>query len=146
MCKNCFNYLNVKLLAFVSLIIDLISGILLFVWKDDQLKTAITNAIDKIIHSIINLVALGKDLPCCKKEINKTVEKQDEEMKPVEECKKLREKISDEVQTIQKLNKFVEDNANTNDMKIKQEVEDVKGFLKQIKSDEQKMINIIKVN
>ena len=146
MCKNCINYLKEKLLASISLIIDLISGFLLVLWKDDQSKTAITNAIDKTIHSIINIVALLKDLLFCKKEINGTVEKKDEEIRPIEECKKLRVKISDEVQTIKKLNKFVEDNVNTNDTKIKKEVGDVKELLKQIKSEGQEMLNIINVN
>ncbi len=45
--------MNVKMWATISLIVNIIAGIILLVWKDDDSKTAVTNAIEKIINSLI---------------------------------------------------------------------------------------------
>ena len=78
--KNCINNMNEKLWAAISLIANLIFGILLLVWKDDNSKIAITNALDKIINSIIQTFVLLKGKFCFEEKINV---KDKEEMKRI---------------------------------------------------------------
>ena len=134
MSKNFMKYLNEKVLALISLFIDLISGILLFIWKDNRSKTAITHVIEKIILFIVNAFVLLKDLLCCKNSI---------EAQSIEECKALLLAISKGKTNIDVIKKFVADNADNKDIKIKEEVHNLKELLKQIKMEGNKMINNI---
>ena len=141
MCKNCINYLKGKVWNLVSLIINLIFGILLFVWRFDESKTKTINAIDKLIHYIIDLFVLLKDAFCCKK-----VKDLDNEIDLFEEGKRITSTISERSKIILKLNKFVKDNANKKEgLEKEKQVEKAKEFLTFFKIGEQLIINSINV-
>ena len=148
MCKKCINYFNGKVLYSISLIINIISGILLIVWNKDSSKTAIINAIDKVIHTIIDIFALLKDESCHKQEIKEPdkADKADKEMSPVEKGTILLQTVTDGEKIINELNNFIVANKDTANTKIKEEVENAKALLRNIKSKAEKMINNININ
>ena len=138
MCKNCINYLNEKVCALISLIINLIFGILLVVWKNDRSKTATTNAIDKVVNSIFNIFVLLKDVFCHKKEANETA-KPEKETSLIEKGRAFVKDIAEIKKTIVNLNKFVADNINSEDIKIKRKAEEAESLLIQIKKEAHKI-------
>ena len=94
MCKHFIKCMNENMWVSISLIINLIADILLFVWKNDSSKIATINAIDKIAQSILNILVLLNNRTSCKKEKNQKLEKQEEkeeneENKALEEGKEL---------------------------------------------------------
>ena len=154
MCKKCINYFNGKVLYSISLIINIISGILLIVWNKDSSKTAIINAIDKVIHTIIDIFALLKDESCHKQEIKEAdkpdkedkADKADKEMSPVEKGTKLLQTVTDGENIINELNNFIVANKDTANTKRKEEVENAEALLIDIKRKAEKMINNININ
>ena len=142
MCKKCINYFNGKVLCSISLIINIISGILLIVWNKDSSKTATIIAIDKVILTIIDIFALLKGESCHKQEI-KEADKADKEMSPVEKGTILLETVTDGEKIIDELNNFIVVNKDTVDTKIKEEVGNAKALLRDIKRKAEKMINNI---
>ena len=140
--KNCVNYVNEKVCALISLIINLISGILLIVWKKDSFKTATTNTIDKLIHAIIDIFVLLKGGICNKKEVKEEVS----EIPLINEGMNLLKTVVEREMIIENLNKFVVDNKGIKDTKIQNEVATAEGLLRNIKREEQNIINKINVN
>ena len=144
MCIMFVDYLNEKLCALISLASNFISGILLFLWKNDASKTAIVNAIDKIIHAIVDIFILFRTT-FCHKEKNEKVKEQKKEISPLERGRMILSTSDERQKVIDELLKFVEDNNNNEDTKIKDEVEKAKRLLesliKKIKEETQK-INI----
>ena len=145
MCKKCINYFNGKVLCSISLIINIISGILLIVWNKDSSKTATIIAIDKVILTIIDIFALLKGESCHKQEIKEAdkADKADKEMSPVEKGTILLETVTDGEKIIDELNNFIVVNKDTVDTKIKEEVGNAKALLRDIKRKAEKMINNI---
>ena len=118
-------------------------GILLLMWKDDNSKTAITNALDKIINTIIQAFVLLKGKFCFEEKINV---KDKEEMKRIgqkDNAKKLLKEMHDNKKPINELNEFAEKNKNTLDEKIKEEVAEVEKLLRCIRREAE---NIMKNN
>ena len=137
--------MNEKLWATISLIANLIFGILLLMWKDDNSKTAITNALDKIINTIIQAFVLLKGKFCFEEKINV---KDKEEMKRIgqkDNAKKLLKEMHDNKKPINELNEFAEKNKNTLDEKIKEEVAEVEKLLEYIRSQAENIMKNIKV-
>ena len=137
--------MNEKLWAAISLIANLIFGILLLVWKDDNSKIAITNALDKIINTIIQTFVLLKGKFCFEEKINV---KDKEEMKRIGQkdiAKNLLNEMENKSKPIGELNEFVEKNKNTQNEEIKKEVEDIEKLLEYIKSQAENIMKEIKV-
>lgn len=137
--------MNEKLWATISLIANLIFGILLLMWKDDNSKTAITNALDKIINTIIQAFVLLKGKFCFEEKINV---KDKEEMKRIgqkDNAKKLLKEMHDNKKPINELNEFAEKNKNTLDEKIKEEVAEVEKLLQCIRREAENIMKNIKV-
>ena len=137
--------MNEKLWATISLIANLIFGILLLMWKDDNSKTAITNALDKIINTIIQTFVLLKGKFCFEEKINV---KDKEEMKRIgqkDNAKKLLKEMHDNKKPINELNEFAEKNKNTLDEKIKEEVAEVEKLLQYIRREAENIMKNIKV-
>lgn len=137
--------MNEKLWATISLIANLIFGILLLMWKDDNSKTAITNALDKIINTIIQAFVLLKGKFCFEEKINV---KDKEEMKRIgqkDNAKKLLKEMHDNKKPINELNEFAEKNKNTLDEKIKEEVAEVEKLLRCIRREAENIMKNIKV-
>lgn len=137
--------MNEKLWATISLIANLIFGILLLMWKDDNSKTAITNALDKIINTIIQTFVLLKGKFCFEEKINV---KDKEEMKRIgqkDNAKKLLKEMHDNKKPINELNEFAEKNKNTLDEKIKEEVAEVEKLLQCIRREAENIMKNIKV-
>lgn len=137
--------MNEKLWAAISLIANLIFGILLLIWKDDNSKIAITNALDKIINSIIQTFVLLKGKFCFEEKINV---KDEEEMKRIGQkdiAMNLLKEMQDKSKPIEELNEFVEKNKNTQKKEIKKEVEDIEKLLEYIKSQAENIMKKIKV-
>ena len=130
--------MNVKVWAAISLIVNIIAGIFLLVWRDDDSKTAVTNAIEKIINSLLQILVLLKGFFFKEK---KNV-KDEEEVKKIEPAKKAMEfikKIADEKKAIEEFDEFVEKNQNTQDAKIN----DVKSVAKALIEFTKEAENII---
>ena len=62
--------MNVKIWVAISFIVNLIFGVFLLVWKDDNSKTAAINATDKIINAIIQILVLLKGHFCFKEKLS----------------------------------------------------------------------------
>jgi len=70
--------LEEKVYTLISLIFDLIFGILLYVSRNDSSKTAAINSIDKFVNSIFNIFIFFKDACSHKKEANGIAEPEKE--------------------------------------------------------------------
>ena len=135
--------MNVKVWAAISLIVNIIAGIFLLVWRDDDSKTAVTNAIEKIINSLLQILVLLKGFFFKEK---KNV-KDEEEVKKIEPAKKAMEfikKIADEKTAIEEFDEFVEKNQNTQDAKIKDDVKSVAKALIDITKEAENIIEKLK--
>ena len=67
-------------------------------------------------------------------------------MSPVEKGTKLLQTVTDGENIINELNNFIVANKDTANTKIKEEVENAKALLRNIKSKAEKMINNININ
>ena len=143
MCKHFIKYMNEKMWASISLIMNLIAGIFLLVWKNDSSKIATINAIDKIAQSIFNILVLLKDIICAIKEKNQKLEKQEEKEKNketeeiLEEGKELLRALRKEEKVIRDLEKLAKDKNTENQAKT---------LLESIMAQKEIMINKIKIS
>ena len=143
MCKHFIKCMNEKMWVLISLIINLIADIFLFVWKNDSTKIVTINVIDKIAQSILNILVLLKNRTFAKKEKNQKLGKQEEkeekeENKVLEEGKELLNALSTEEKIIRNLEKL----AIGNDKNAKNKA---KNLLESIMNQKKIMINKIKI-
>ena len=143
MCKHFIKCMNEKMWVLISLIINLIADIFLFVWKNDSTKIVTINVIDKIAQSILNILVLLKNRTFAKKEKNQKLGKQEEkeekeENKVLEEGKELLNALSTEEKIIRNLEKLAIGNDKNAENKAK-------NLLESIMNQKKIMINKIKI-
>lgn len=161
--ENCLKHMKNKVYILISLLINLIFGFLLFLWRNDSSKTNTINAIDKVIHTFLDIVVLFKDAfrACLKKEAKEKAEtlakekaeisakeKAETSVKEVsliEEGVNLAKTIFARKNIVNKLNKFIEDNVNSKDENIIRDVQRAKEILRTFKRGEQEIINNINI-
>ena len=139
-CINCINNMNVQVWVAISFIVNLIFGIFLLVWKDDNSKTAAINAIDKIINAIIQILVLLKGHFCFKEKI-----KEEKEGEEIEKASEILKEIGTQKNTINELIIFVRKNKNIQNEKKKEEIESIKKLLKNIRKEEENIIEMLKL-
>lgn len=128
--------MNVKIWVAISFIVNLIFGVFLLVWKDDNSKTAAINATDKIINAIIQILVLLKGHFCFKEKIKEEGEK-------IKKAEKILKEIETQKTTISELSIFVENNKDTQNEEKKQEIESIKKLLMNIRKEEDIIIEIL---